>query len=780
MVKAFKRPDGLFSQKICTKGMNMFGRKQTGIATVLIVLTVGIAVLVATMGVLHHLRSTQQRQLAVHSAGGSQAKAWQGVEIVRRYLTKVDPQVLAQWGNSTEEVVITIGDNQGYRVRLNTITNNGVTTNSSNQTVHNYMIAATITAVGYKDSPSQSSSTIETVYEVGAIEGSNITPNPTPPVSTGAINVFNIKRDLNMTGGIKVIGGKSANFNVDGNVVLDSASIDGINAINSTGNVSVGSGIKVNTVYADGDVNLSGSASIGQIKNRGNVVISGGTSSLAIQTNGLVTFNGGQASSVQSKLGVNVPAGGVNISSIETEGPLNWSGSGGGVSTAKANGAISYNGGNNSTSLSSGNTVTVLAAGANKVVANGNLLHQGYGTIGTADVGKDVSVSSSGGVTTLRTKGSTNMTGSGSVSNIAGEKNLLVSNYQSVSGKIGGTLSKTQQWNSSVNVSVVPNLKVDVEQHKTVQLAEVPKVELPPNQVVDVYTLKPSANYIFEYISNQIVVTVNAVAGIPAGSYVLGNKQDNGSKPQWLCKVSDMSGTTCTKPVATICQGFSEYNGCFAYDTASKKWSVNGQTMARGAVWFEGNLEIGNGVYVNTWMATGNINTAGGHRTTAPNYAGYEVTCNNARPHNSSLPINAQFVPLVPTNFCNTSTKVMVPNALGNSTYIAGGYNPSNGAYGGGVVTLGASTVAEGNVVGADVVNTGGSTTIKGSVLANGQNTSNKTPMQFTGSTTIDLSGGSENFDPGVIPCMKDCTTTPVDNEGSRENLSSVKWSRYR
>lgn len=758
----------------------MFARKQSGIATILIVLTIGIAVLVSTMGVMYHLRATQQRNLAVHSAAGSQAKAWQGVEVVRRYLTKVDPQVLAQWGNSTEQIVLKIGDGQTYQATLTTVTNNGTSTNEANQTVRNYLITANVTAIGYKDSPSQSTSTIETTYEVAAKEGTTVTPNPTPPVSTGAINVFNIKRDLNMTGGIKVIGGKTANFNVDGNVKLDSASIDGINTINSTGNVSIGSGIKVNTVWADGDVNLTGSAGVGQIKNRGNVTISGGTSSLAIHSNGVVNFQGGQAASVQSKQGVNVTAGGVNVSSIETEGAVNWSGSGGGVNTAKANGSITYNGGNNSTSLSSGNTVTILGGGANKVIATGNFTNQGYGTIGTADVGKDVFVPSSGGITTLRTKGSTSMTGSGNVNNIAGEKNLLVSNYQAASGKIGGTLNKTQQWNGSVNVQVVPGLKVDVEQHKTVQIPEVPKIELPTNQVVDVYTLKPAANYIFEYISGQIVITVNAVSGIPAGSYVLGNKQENGTKPQWLCKVSDMSASTCTKPVANICQGFSEYNGCFAYDANAKKWTVNGQTMARGIAWFEGNLEIGNGVYVNTWLATGNINTAGGHRTTSPNYAGYDVTCNNARPKNSSLPINPLFVTLIPTNLCAVPTKTMVPNALGNSAYIAGGYNPTTGNYGGGVVTLGASTIAEGNVVGADVVNTGGSTTIKGSVLANGQNTTNTKPMEFSGSTTIDLSGGSENYDPSVIPCMKDCTTAPVDNGSTIENFSQVKWSRYR
>lgn len=756
----------------------MFARKQSGIATILIILTIGIAVLVSAMGVMYNLRSTQQRQLAIHSGASSQALAWQGVEIVRRYLVQVNPDTLAQWSNSTEAVPLRIGDGKQYKATLSKVVNAGTTTNESNQTVYHYLVRANVTGTGFAGGPSQSSNTLETTFEVAAIKGTTTTGTTTPPATTNVINVFNIKHDLNMTGGIKVIGGKTANFNVDGNVKLDSASIDGINAINSTGNVSIGSGIKVNSVYSDGDVNLTGAAGVGQIKNRGNVTISGGTSSLSIQSNGLVTFNGGQASAVQSLTGVNVTAGGVNISSIETTGPVNWTGSGGQVSSAKANGSISYAGNNNNTFLSSGNDVILTGAGATKVIATGNLIDQAYGNVTTADITGNTSMTGSGGISTLRTKGNTSMTGSGSISSISGEKNLYVNGWQAAGGKIGGTLSKAQTWNSSVNVSVVPGLTVNVEQHQTVQLAEVPKVVLESNQTVDVYTLKASANYIFEYINNQIVVTVNAVSGIPDGAYVLGDKQDNGTKPQWLCKPSDMVGSVCTKPVANICQGYSDYNGCFSYNASSKKWTVGGTSMARGLVWFEGDLEIGNGTYLNTWLATGNITTAGGHKTSAPNYAGYAAVCTNAS--YNGLSVNSNFANLIPTNLCNLNDKTMVPNAIANSAYIAGGYNPTSGAYGGGVVTLGASTVAEGSVVGADVVNTGGSTTIKGSVLANGQNVNNTGPMLFSGSTTIDLSGGAENYDPSVIPCMKDCTTTPDTSEDSTENISQLKWARYK
>jgi len=237
-----------------------------------------------------------------------------------------------------------------------------------------------------------------------------------------------------------------------------------------------------------------------------------------------------------------------------------------------------------------------------------------------------------------------------------------------------------------------------------------------------------------------------------------------------------MNGSTCTKPVATICQGFSAQNSCFSY--GGGKWAVNGQSMARGIAWFDGNLEIGNGVYVNTFLATGNINTAGGHRTTSPNYAGFAVVCQNVTPKGASIGGNANFASLVPTNLCAATD--MVKNELGNSAFIAGGSSPTTGAFVGGTVKLGASTLAEGNVIGADVINTGGSTTIKGSVVAAGQDKNNTSPVVLSGSTTIDLTGGSSNYDPTVIPCMKDCDGGSVETPGSTENASTVLWTRYR
>ena len=751
-------------------------KHQRGIATLLIILVVGVAVSVSVLGVIHEMKSTQDRQVSLHAQSASQAKAWRLAETVRRYLATLDNATLAQLAAQGETVPLAFQGHDTLHAQLTGFQAVGAVDADTQR----YLVTAQMRAVAGARGPSAASAILEVVYEVDANTTAATEPNPPTPGGTviEAVNAFNIYRDLNMTGGIKIIGGQSANFNVVGNVNLDSASIDGINAINVTGNVRIGSGIHVNNVNTNGDVTLTGSASVSQIKARGNVTISGGTSSLSIQSNGLTTLAGGTAASVESIQGIRVAGGGVNVTSMRTEGDLLWTGTGGGVSSAKTNGSISYAAGNrNPTNLSSGLDVILSGGGATKVVAGRHFTHNASGGVTEAHVGGNLSQTSSGGLTTAKVKGNTLMTGSGSLNNLEGEGNFTITGWQSAGGRVGGTVTKTQVWNTNVNVVQVNGLTVNVEAPEVVDLQEVPPVVVPPKPAIDVYALKDAANYVFEHVEGRIQVTVKSVSGVPDGTYVLGNKYANhNTYPDYLCKPEHMSGATCSQPIATICQGFSPQNSCFSYSNG--KWTVNGASMARGIAWFHGNLEVGNGAYVTTFLATGNINTAGGHRTTSPNYAGYSVTCQNQPLPNSSLGINPNFQTLVPTNLCGEDD--MLKNALGNSTFIAGGYNPTTGAFEGGTVTLGASTLAEGNVLAADVINTGGSTIIKGTVVASAQDDSRTGPVVFSGSTTIDLTGGSVHYDPTLLPCMQNCETPEEEEETEAEDsISAIRWIRY-
>src|SRR5690606_20140019 len=87
-----------------------------------------------------------------------------------------------------------------------------------------------------------------------------------------------------------------------------------------------------------------------------------------------------------------------------------------------------------------------------------------------------------------------------------------------------------------------------VEPVVAVSIPEVPEVQMPAYRI-DVYPLRAAANYVFEYVGNRIQVQVSQVAGIPDGTYVLGERQDG--RKDWLCRAGDLRNGVCQRPVAT-------------------------------------------------------------------------------------------------------------------------------------------------------------------------------------------------------------------------------------
>ena len=690
-----------------------FRGNDRGIATLLIIVMLGLVVTAASFGSYHVLSGAQERQLTVHSTAPAQATAWRGVQLVRRYLEAVDGQVIAGWGR--EGAPLAIGGDLGITARITEV----VEVPGSGMVGPYYRVTAQVAGIAARGTAAQSTSAVEVVYRVVPGDGGGTTP--APGGGAGVIHAMDIHSDLDLSGSINFKGPDNAVINVDGDARLDNASITGIDTLRVTGDADIGSGIQVGSVHANGDVSLSGSAGVGEIRSRGDVTIGAwGATPLLVRANGRVHYRGGSGSVVESRGGVRVSAGGVNITSIATEGDVDWSASGQ-AGTVHANGNILYAGTKNggAPTLRSRGNVTVTAAGAGLAHANGHVRGNGWGRIDT--------IASRGGVT---------LTGSFTAGTI----------------RPAGT----------------------VEEVAIVSIPEVPEVQMPVFSV-DVYPLRAAANYVFEYVGNRIQVQVSQVSGVPDGTYVLGEHQ-NGRK-DWLCRPQDMSNGVCRQTVGTICQGYSANNACFAYNNG--KWSINGTSLARGVAWFDGDLEVGNGTYVNTFMATGNINTRGNHRTLAPNYAGHAAVCRNAAPAGTGLSSNSNFAKLVPTNLCNVGNGEMTGEPLGNIAYLAGGLRPGGGGFVGGDIDLGASTRADGAVMAGNLLRTGGSTTINGRIVSAAQRAGAGEDVTMGGSTTMDLGSGSDDYDPGAaIPCMVDCEpeAPPETAEG---NVASVYWSRY-
>jgi hypothetical protein len=747
--------------------MNRFPsrHRQRGIATLLVILLLGVAVGTSALLIWHVVRGTQENQLSVHATTPAQATAWRGVELVRRWLDQVGATTLDAWAAGNTAVPLTFNSTAdlGITARVTGVKKVGSA----------YRVNATIGGVAAEGGEAQARTQVEVVYQIEPEEAPGA-GGGTPP-TVGTIAAVNIYRDLNLTGDIKVTGGENAVFNVDGNARLDSASITGIDTLRATGDITIGSAINVRNVYANGNVTLSGSASGGQVLARGNVSVSGGSNPVTIRSNGLATFSGGSGDLVETRGGVNVTAGGVQITTIRTQGEVKWTGSGGGASSILANGPVTYAASNRSpTDIRSRSNVVLNGGGASAVQANGTITHGADGA-GTLAARGNVTMTK-GEASAVRTRGNTRVEGWGGLKRVDGMGDLYVAGWVAVNGTVGGTVTKQQSGNTQVTVNRVAGYQVDVPEVPVVNVAEVPLLEVPPARI-DAWPLRAVANYVFEVENGKPVITVANVQGIPNGKYVLGTRVFNYNRfPDWLCTAANLqSDGTCKVPVATICQGFSPQNACFSY--SSGKWTVTGQSMARGIAWFNGDLQLGSGAYVNTFIATGSIGTEGAHRTLSPNYAGFGVTCRNAVPPGVSQSVNPDFASLVPTNLCNVAQGRMVDSPLANIAYLAGGYLPS-GAYAGGNITLGASTRADGSVLAGNVLNTGGSTTISGAILAGGAGGTQQVAMG--GSTTLNLTGGSANYDPGVLPCgIVTCAPTTPSAPGTPRR-TTVLWSRYR
>lgn len=710
-------------------------RRQRGMANLLLVILVGLAMTATALGVAHTVRSTQQSQLSLHAITPAQDQAWACAELLRQYLAKVDATTLAGLSGPLK----ISGDDS---VTANIVSVAKVTASSGNPA---YRVTADIVGNTSATTPAASKAILQVVYDVSASPGSqgSTSGSGTTPVLISTINIY---KDLDLTGGIKVVGGKNANLNVQGNVTLDNASVDGINSIRATGNVSVGSGIHVNQIYANGDVTVTGSASADQISALGNVTIDGGAKPFAIQSNGSVTFNGGSASTVDSIGDVEVTAGGVTISTINTMGSVYWSGAGGSVGTVHANGSVSYAGSNNGTVIDAIGDVTLTGSGAQTVVTEGNTYLNGFGSIGQ----------------------------------LTGQGDLNVNSWGGVNGVIGGNVTEANSY-MPAKVTVKPGLKVKLT---PVSITPLPPVTI-DKPAIDAYALKSAANYAFDVINGAIQVTVANVNGITSGTYYLGSyPQANGRGYQdFLCTALvpgtlDNSGKgQCQAPAVpyrTICQGFSSQNACLTY--ANGKWSLDGASFARGVLWFHGDAELGSGYYLDTVIATGNIATSGSHRTDAPNYAGYDEICANATPSGLSLTVQqvADFAGVYPSEFCDTTGQKLLSDPIGNVALLAGGY--VGGTFSGGDITVGASSVINGSVLAGNTISTGGSTTINGYITAAAQNTSDTQPVSLSGATLLDYSKLPGTYQPGTVPCMKDCNAT---NQSPSGNQSAITWTRY-
>jgi len=682
---------------------------QRGYVTVFIAVLFGLAFTATVLGSAAYIRSTEAVSLASHAQVQAQLKAWTGVEIVREYLAS-----LQSTGNLTAMAGV-VAATPNLALTINGVTGVAATLVSVDSGTNPSVFTAQITGSTASGTRAQATSTIQAVYSVSSGGSSNMVP------------ALNFDRSLALGGSISITPANSStkySINVLGDVSTSGNSITGVNTINATGTINIGSGSSFQQLNSNCDVVISGSVQAATINAQRNICETGSaaSSALALANGSVSTQSSESANGTISALVHPTPASSCSAEGASQNG-----------TTAATCPVPSVNG----VDLSAG------SAGAAYVNTEGNV------------------VLSSGAIGKLYAAGNLDVTSSGSVG----------------SGTVG-SLTKPS-WNSSVNVTPVSGY--------TVNITPAVAVTLQTSQF-NATTLQPVANYSFSVNSSGFVqVQVYDVNGISNGTYYLGNY--GGGYQDYLCTAvsgtegSTWSEPTCTAPAVTaapkICQGQSSYNSCFTVTTTAgvSTFSIDGTSMVPGIVYFAGNLDLKDGTYYDTFIATYNITTSNSDTVYAVNFAGYSGTSGGVQYAPTGICTNSYFPRYYPLDFCNTSTATFDSTAaagVGNYALLDGSWTgssyPGQGGYLGGNVEIGSSSYIYGDIKAGNAFKSDGNANVAGIVSALAQ-----------GSTVWNSMGGSTSFNYSKIPPTEDITggATSNETETSTPGTISIEWTKY-
>lgn len=735
-----------------TRGIALGRRRQGGVATLFIILMVGMAVTTSVMFTVHSLRSAQQRHLTTHATTSAQAAAWRGVEIVRLALSEMaeDPlgrDTLASWAegegafgaaagpwaaNATTPTPAgwagpsapVLAPDGGLRVDI--AGESGIHAHLieiSRLEAHNsYRLRAYVSGEA-GDGTAATRSTVEVIYELGAGSGGSGGEDAGPPFAAA----INFVHDLHLSGSITIRKdpGTTVQINVDGDLTTGGNSITGVDTIWSTGSVRISSGSSFGTLRANGDILFDGSVSVNEAATAlGDVCVRGGASGATILANGSVYADGGVGLGDVAAIGSSQR--GDRTAFCTSSHRVNI-----GFDVDGRRYAVDLQGNAGARSVRAGQSVRINSGSITQeqgLLAAGHLVDTNWGGRQTGIVGKTVT----------------------------------------------GPNPDIHTWVRSVAGYQVP-------------IAPASPVVLDAPSF-NAYDVENQANYVFKVDGNGYrVVTVRNVHGIEDDTYFIAD-YPTGPHKDHLCKAltpnSNAANPVCANPLPQtaqpICRGHSEWNRCLYYEAGARQWRLDGQALAPGVAWFEGNLQVGNGTYYNTMVATGHISTSGSARVFSVTFAGFEGGVRQEDWNQiaySGICVNDRFPGRYPTDWCDFANRKLAPpdgSVLGHYALLAGSYD-AEGRYNGGNIALGSSVNVFGSVLAGNLYSSGGSTTIRGSVTALAQGGGNH---GAGGSTTIDLRGMPLGYDPLPQPCQL-TGSCGGEEEAQPATPAQVRWSRY-
>lgn len=709
--------------------------QQQGIATVLIVVLLGLSLTITILVGLSNLRSSQELGVSMHTQTVTQQRAWSAAEALREYLQEVTADY-TDWLEFLDNFdldnnvypAITMTGFEGLQAQF-------IGVDDTDPDLLKF--SALVTAEAAPGTRIASKSALEITFEVVPP-----VPEEVNPPSVPSRNVITFYDGLDVSGGIDIVAeaGKTYDVFVDGNVTLGSASLTGMDSVLSTKSIDYtgGSGTNFNLLHASCDIRIRNTSDLVQhAKATANICFDGGPASSLIEANGFITID--RTGNTHEAL---------------------WS-------HANVDGVASCASGATRLCNSFSNSDGIETIG-------GNTIQRAY-TRGSIRSPHD------NGNTALDWRAEKEIIITGGCGNLTAQ---ALDNMHAVDG-VGGC--KAGDSSVVVNPPIIQPVVLDRE-------------------TFDANDFRGVANFVYHRHNGATRVLVRNVDGIPDHDDPSNPQdiRDNGyyhraardtSEVWWDRMVSNHACRTATSDIAT------EDENCWLLATANNdttnlpnfdngNWDFSGLHHAPGIVFLDGgNVQIGQGAYTITFIATGNITqTTSNNGVAAPNFVGPDTR--------SIATANATFVTfqgvcnnvygLSPKDFCDGGGfNSSALSGLGNFALKAGSC-PTNSPgmcttsqYNGGDISI--SKPVLGVIKAGNIFSTSGDTRLQGYVSAlalRGTGTINRIGNR----TVIDLSDLPEGYDPtgGAVD--------PGDGSGGNGNggggteeagSATLLWTRY-
>ncbi|MGB3392619.1 MAG: hypothetical protein WA956_15465 [Stenotrophomonas sp.] len=724
-------------------------RRQRGVATLLIVLVVGLAVSVTVAATVYSLRGTQSRQLTTHSATAAQAAAWRGVEALRLYLLQLNKAELAGLHGPVQGM-------GALGVRAAAIV--GVSPNG----IDRYRVNATVTGEAGVGS-ALTTATVEVVYDVGPGAGGPGTPPvcasmPAAPMvfngnldySGGKLDVTNATsyENIVVAGHLTVGGGSSARISgcMKGDVKLSGGGITDNGHIHSEGSIQI-----------NGMGNPSGTTLWGRNVTIGNGVSGGNYVAVKAGAYVVTVHSGGQAIGT-SEVGGRLLASTVTGSIPWTTGTVLPLASGRVVVTLADDSQFLLDMGkvaiDDATGAVSGVVVAAeLLAGAedsqlpDELEFRSTAITGGSASLYTLTIaqlwGHGVSIQGwNGRYDTLWGNGDIDIV-SGSIGNLLGGGNLSVNSVAvGGSGRVAGAINKPVanvlggQAGTSPGLPGLPYCDARVKP-------------------IDADNYKSAANYVFETVNGQPQLSIQHV------------KRADGSALDGVYPLQNPSAEQLLVLQGLMTCNNTNDKGCLNVRQGDGSWLLHGVgKMPAGVLWFDSKLKVdGTSTdLLNTLINQGDIALTGsGHGDlVAPNFAGAAAVCGGA---------------YYPSNLCASRDSFVTwenPNDLdgeGKPKVYTGLPIANTAVVSEEDATMAGWTIKGSVLLGKKLFTSGATVTIRGSLTV-GSNERSDTTIS-AGGIAVDVPTGD-----GSLNLVPVCSAgTPAVPAGPPN--AAVLWSRY-